>query len=145
MNMHEAIVRRWGKQMLPWVEDLGLFLILIVTLIAGGQAVWAMLQHGTIALSDLLLLFIYLELITMVRMYFTSRKLPVRMPLYIAMVAIARHIVVDANHAEYQGILMIAVAVFVLSLAVLVVRFGHLHYPYPPDDRDNPNDAEKTH
>ncbi len=145
MNMHEVIVRRWGKQMLPWVEDLGLFLILIVTLIAGGQAVWAMLQHGTIALSDLLLLFIYLELITMVRMYFTSRKLPVRMPLYIAMVAIARHIVVDANHAEYLGILMIAVAVLVLSLAVLVVRFGHLHYPYPPDDQADPNNAEKTH
>ncbi len=145
MNMHEVIVRKWGKQLLPWIEDLGLFLILTVTLIAGGQALWAMLQHGTIALSDLLLLFIYLELITMVRMYFTSRKLPVRMPLYIAMVAIARHIVVDANHAEYKGILMIAIAVLILSLAVLVVRFGHLHYPYPPDDGAEPRDGEKTH
>ncbi len=145
MNTHEAVVRRWGKQYLPWVEDLGLILILIVTLIAGGQAMWAMLQHGTIALADLLLLFIYLELVTMVRMYFTSRKLPVRMPLYIAMVAIARHIVVDANHSEYLGILMIAAAVLILALAVLVVRFGHIHYPYPPDPDSPSQPTEKTY
>ncbi len=145
MNTHEAVVRRWGKQYLPWVEDLGLILILIVTLIAGGQAVWAMLAKGTIALADLLLLFIYLELVTMVRMYFTSRKLPVRMPLYIAMVAIARHIVVDANHSEYLGILMIAAAVLILALAVLVVRFGHIQFPYPPDPGSPAEATEKTY
>lgn len=145
MEIKEARVRRLGKTFLPWVEDLGLIFILGVTLLAGGQAVWAMLMHGTVELSDLLLLFIYLELITMVRMYFTSRKLPVRMPLYIAMVAIARHIVVDANHSKYEGILMISIAVLILSLAVLVVRFGHLRFPYPPsEDSDHGGTAEKT-
>ena len=123
--------RHWvSTRLIPGLEDAGLLLILLAILASGLESVWGMLIARHIDLADLLLLFIYLELVTMVRMYWSSRKLPVRMPLYIAMVAIARHIVVDANHNAYEGILLISISALVLALAVLAIRFGPLRLPY---------------
>lgn len=63
-------------------------------MVAVGQEVGLMVQRGEVLLQDILLLFIYLEIFTMVGLYFSSGKLPVRYPVYIAMVAIARYIII---------------------------------------------------
>ncbi|MFA5531532.1 MAG: phosphate-starvation-inducible PsiE family protein [Thiohalomonadaceae bacterium] len=128
--MLDLKLRAGGKRAVEFVEDIGLFIILVATLIAGGQEVWAMIGHGTVRLADLLLLFIYLEVVAMVHAYWQAGHLPVRMPLYIAIVALARHLILDMTHLSTEKILAIAAGIVLLGLAVLVVRYGHIRFPY---------------
>ncbi|MEW5833945.1 MAG: phosphate-starvation-inducible PsiE family protein [Pseudomonadota bacterium] len=111
------------------IEKVGLLAILLATLFAGFSEVKHMVEAGHAGVSDLLLLFMYLELISMVEVYWSAGKLPVRMPLYIAMVALARHMLVD-QQLPALDLLGTAVAILLLAVAVVVVRYGHLKLPY---------------
>ncbi len=112
------------------VEWAGLLLISIATIIAIGQETLLMVERGEVLLHDILLLFIYLEILTMVGLYFTSGKLPVRYPIYIAMVAIARFIIMGMKDMSGWDIVALALAILVLALAVLAIRYGHTRMPY---------------
>lgn len=112
------------------LEVLGLLLITIATVIAGAQEVAKMVQVREVTLADLLLLFIYLEVLTMVGIYLRSGALPVRMPLYIAIVALARHLILDMKSMGEWALIATAGAVLILALAVLALRYGHAHFPY---------------
>lgn len=133
--MPEQPVRRLGKQAVEWVEDVGLLVILIATVVAAGQEIWHMVASGSVRLADLLLMFIYLEVVAMVAAYWQSGQLPVRMPLYIGMVALARYLILDMKSMEGWRILAVAGAVLVLGLAVLAVRYGHVRFPYETSDK----------
>ncbi|MCK9532912.1 MAG: phosphate-starvation-inducible PsiE family protein [Gammaproteobacteria bacterium] len=128
--MPDQKLRASGKRAVEFVEDIGLLIILAATLIAGAQEVWSMVGRSTVNLADLLLMFIYLEVVAMVHAYWQAGHLPVRMPLYIAMVALARHLMLDMTHLTEQKILAISGAIVLLGLAVLVVRYGHIRFPY---------------
>ncbi len=82
-----------GYKTLAIVEDVGLLIIALSTVIAIGFEVIQMFTAMKVTLADLLLLFIYLEVLTMVSIYLKTGQLPVRVPLYIAMVAIARYMI----------------------------------------------------
>ena len=79
-----------GIQLIEWF---GLTIITAALIIAVYQEVIIMLERKQVQLHDILLLFIYLEVLSMVALYLTSGKLPVRYPIYIAIVAIARFII----------------------------------------------------
>jgi protein PsiE len=115
---------------LYFVEWAGLLLISLATLVAIGQETLLMIERGAVILPDILLLFIYLEILTMVGLYFTSGKLPVRYPIYIAMVAIARFIIIGMKDMDGWNMVALSVAILVLALAVLVIRYGHTRMPY---------------
>jgi protein PsiE len=66
----------------------------------------------------------------MVGLYFTSGKLPVRYPIYIAMVAIARFIIIGMKDMDGWNMVALSVAILVLAMAVLVIRYGHTRMPY---------------
>ncbi|WP_295448996.1 phosphate-starvation-inducible PsiE family protein [uncultured Thiodictyon sp.] len=119
-----------GGRMLGHFELVFLAVISIATVIASAQEVVAMVGRGQVALADLLLLFIYLEVLSMVAVYLDSGALPVRIPLYIAMVALARHIILDMKELTELGIAASAFAVLILAGAVLMVRFGQVRFPY---------------
>ncbi|HEY1992084.1 MAG TPA: phosphate-starvation-inducible PsiE family protein, partial [Gammaproteobacteria bacterium] len=87
-------------------------------------------------IEDLLLVFILLEVITMVENYWRVGKLPVRIPLYIAMVSMARYLILDTGDAHDIHALYITGAILILALSVFVVRFGHLKFPYGDEDDD---------
>ena len=93
------------------------------------------------ALSDLLMMFLYLEVLAMIGQYFKSGQLPVRFPLYIAIVALARYLILDLKDMSEWRMLAVAAAVFLLTLAVLVVRYGHVRYPYHEDTSDKTRKA----
>jgi protein PsiE len=112
------------------IERTGLAIILLATLVAIGQEVWVMVQALRVTLADLLLLFIYLEVVAMVGIYYQSHRLPVRFPLYIAMVALARYVILDSKTLSALELIAVGVTILILALAVLVVRFGHLKLPY---------------
>lgn len=121
-----------GRRLLKLIEHGGLIIICIATLIAGTQEIMKMVAAGRVTLADLLMLFLYLEVIAMVAVYLDSGKLPVRMPLYIAMVALARYLALDIKDMESTKIIIVAGAILILAIAVLVIRYGQQRYPYPP-------------
>lgn len=126
----QGLLLRAGMGTLGLLEVLGLVLITIATLVAGGQEVWQMVQAREVTLADLLLLFIYLEVLTMVGIYLESGALPVRMPLYIAIVALARHLIIGMKTMSDMQLIATSAAVLILALAVLVTRYGHAQFPY---------------
>ena len=125
-------IRRHGIRVARLVEDAGLSIILLATVVAGGIEIRHMWVQQTVLLTDLLLMFIYVETITMVKVYWESGKLPVRMPLYIAIVAIARYLIIDVKDMDATRIIAIAASILVIAIAVLIVRYGHVRFPYPP-------------
>ncbi|MFD2111967.1 phosphate-starvation-inducible protein PsiE [Thiorhodococcus fuscus] len=126
---HPRVARLVGRA-LTYVELVGLCAITVAAVIAGGQAILEMIALRTVTLADLLLLFIYLEVLSMVTVYLESGALPVRMPLYIAMVALARHLILDMKGLTEWQLIASSVAVLILAAAVLLIRFGHVRYPY---------------
>lgn len=123
-------IRKTGRTLLTWTQDIGLLIIALATIIATGVEIAHMVSARTVTLADLLLLFIYLEIFAMVAIYMDSGKLPVRMPLYIAIVAIARYIILDMKNLETWRILELSGAALIIAIAILVIRFGHLRFPY---------------
>ncbi len=128
------MIKRQAKQLLEWIEDLGLIVITLATLMATGAEIMVMVRAQTATLADLLLLFIYLEVFTMVKVYLDSGKLPVRIPLYIAIVALARYIILDMKAMDNWRMLAAACAALVLAITVLAIRFGHSYFPYGKDE-----------
>ncbi len=119
-----------GHKTLTWIQEAGLVIIAICTVVAVGIELSSMLAARTITLADLLLLFIYLEVLAMVAVYLDCGKLPVRMPLYIAIIALARYLILDMKSLDSWRMLGVATAILLLALAILVLRYGHLRFPY---------------
>lgn len=110
---------------------LGLFAIGAATVWAAANAFLAMIAKGHASLEDLLLLFIYLEIGSMVGIYFKTNHMPVRFLIYVGITALTRHmiVVVQSEAAPDTGILILAGGTLVMALAVLVVRFASHSYP----------------
>ncbi|ARN83588.1 phosphate-starvation-inducible protein PsiE [Methylocystis bryophila] len=109
---------------------LGLFAILAVTFVAGAQALMRMAAQGVVSIEDLLLLFIYLEIASMVGIYFRTNAMPVRFLLYVGITALTRHMIgyVQLDSSPDAGVLILAGATLILALAVLVVRYASAVY-----------------
>jgi protein PsiE len=115
------------------VEYAGLLVIGVATTIAMYQEVVVMITANRVALADLLLMFLYLEVLAMIGQYFKSGQLPVRFPMYIAMVALARYLILDLKEMSEWRMLAVAAAIFLLTVGVLVIRYGHVRFPYRED------------
>jgi protein PsiE len=125
-----------GRKALGIAEDVGLLVIAIMTLIAMGREVWLIAINMEVSLADLLLLFIYLEVLAMVGLYLKSGRLPVRMPLYIVIVALARYMALDMKNLDTWRMLGLAGAILVVALAILIIRYGHTTFPYGDADKN---------
>ncbi len=129
-------LRRFFSGGLDGVEYLGLLVIAFATTIAMYQEVMVMVARNHVALADLLLMFLYLEVLAMIGQYFKSGQLPVRFPLYIAIVALARYLILDIKEMNELRMLAVATAIFLLTVGVLVIRYGHVRFPYREDASD---------
>ena len=104
-------------------EKILLAIIGLLAVIASGQYIWGMFQVGEITLGDLFLLFIYAEIVGMVGAFYVSNRIPVTLPIIIAMTALCRLIVLHSKEAdpwmliaEAGAIVLLAVAAYVMSL-----------------------------
>ncbi len=123
---------------LDFVEYVGLMVIGLATTVAMYHEVTVMIAASKVQLADLLLMFLYLEVLAMIGQYFKSGQLPVRFPMYIAMVALARYLILDIKEMTEWRMLAVAMAIFLLTLGVLLIRYGHVRFPYREDaDEDN--------
>lgn len=133
-------IRKFFSGGLDIVEFAGLLVIAFATTVAIYQEILVMLGAQKVTLADLLLMFLYLEVLAMIGQYFRSGHIPVRYPLYIAMVALARYMILDVKDMNEWRMLAVAGAIFLLTIAVLAIRFGHVKFPYREDQtsRDRP-------
>jgi len=121
---------RMALNVLGTIEAVGLVIITLATLVAGVVEFRIMIDAGTVTLADLLLLFLYLEILAMVGVYFQSGQLPVRFPIYIAIVALSRYLVLDMKSLDVWKMLGVTASILLLAGAVLVIRYGHTRFPY---------------
>src|SRR5499426_1753507 len=122
---------RFGALLVDAFHYLALFAIGATTVWSAVAAFIGMVAQGHATLSDILLLFIYLEIGAMVGIYFKTTHLPVRYLIYIAITALGRMLIeiVGAEHRTGVDILVVTGAILLLSFAVLVLRFGSYKYP----------------
>jgi len=116
------------------LELFGLIVILGATLVAGGQAIWEMILARRVDLADLLLLFLYLEVLAMIGAYLHTGRLPIRYPIYIGIIALARFLVLEVKDLDAWKMLAVGATMLILAVTVLALRYGHLKMPYPETD-----------
>ena len=128
-------IKETNIRLLTFVENIGLLAIVIATVVSMSSEIVQMVAAAHVTLADLLLLFLYLEVLAMARQHYDIGKMPIRFPLYIGMVALARYIILDIKDMGSLHIMSVAGAILLLTIAVFLIRFGHVRYPYPGDDQ----------
>ena len=133
-------IRKFFSGGLDIVELAGLLIIAFATTVAIWQEAAVMIEARKVTLADLLVLFLYLDVLAMIGQYFRSGHIPVRYPLYIAMVALARYLILDIKELTELRVMATAGAILLLTLAVLAIRYGHVKFPYREDQtsKDRP-------
>jgi protein PsiE len=112
------------------VEQFVLIIIGLATILGVFQAILHIWDARTIHVGDLLLLFLYLEVMSMLSHYLSAGKLPVRYPLYIGIIALARFLVLDIKELDAMTMFALSSSILLIALAILVVRYGHVKFPY---------------
>jgi len=118
------------SQAIHYAEYLGLVIIALATVFAGYGEVVHMINQGKVTLGDLLLLFLYLEVLAMVAIYLESGKLPIRLPLYIAIVALARLLILDMKEMTEWEMIAVGATITLITIATLILRYGNVKYSY---------------
>ena len=96
-------------------EKLLLAVIGILTLVAAGDYIRDMYVLGEVKLADLFMLFIYVEIIGMVGAFYSTSRIPVTLPIIIAITALCRLIVMQSKDMEPVSLLMEAGAIAILA------------------------------
>lgn len=133
---NSRIVDRAGNILTAILHNMMLFTIAIATVwSAFGEFTHIFAGAAAPTLKDILLLFIYLEILAMVGIYFRTHRLPVRYLIYIAITALTRILVVDVKEMSNLVILSFTGAILMLTIAVLVLKFSSSRFPStPPTD-----------
>ena len=119
------------------IEKILLGIIAVLTVIAVFQEIYSIYINGKVQLADLLLLFIYTEVLGMIGIFYVSNKIPITLPLFIAMTAIARLIILQGKGMDPIILIYEAGAIFIIALACLVIRYKPKNsYVYQAEDEN---------
>ena len=102
-----------------------LSIILISTIIAVGIEIRTMFINKSVTLADLLLMFLYLEVLAMVRVFWDQQSISITLPLLIAITALARFIILQGKEMNPSGLVYEAVALLLIAGAIVVLRLRH--------------------
>ena len=105
------------------IQLVALVIILVSTVIAFGQEMYQMILVQRVTLADLLLLFLYLEVLAMVRVFWESQSIQITLPLFIAITALARFIILQGKSLNPEIFLYEAGAIVLIALAIVILRF----------------------
>ncbi|MGF1770997.1 phosphate-starvation-inducible protein PsiE [Vibrio maritimus] len=122
------------------LEAVLLVAITLATIYAMVEEFMHVFTERRVLLTDILLMFIYLEVLAMVQQFVVNGKIPVRYPIYIAMMAIARYITLGMKEMDATIVVWLSVAAFVLAAATLLIRVGHHYWPYVDRDNNKPQE-----
>ena len=105
------------------IQLVALVIILVSTVIAFGQEMYQMILVQRVTLADLLLLFLYLEVLAMGRVFWESQSIQITLPLFIAITALARFIILQGKSLNPEILLYEAGAIVLIALAIVILRF----------------------
>lgn len=104
------------------VEKVILIILLVATITAIGQEIQKVFVTGIVSLADILLLFIFLEVIGMIKEYYVTNRIAISHPIFIAITALARLIILQRKDFDPVILIYEAGAILILSLAILALR-----------------------
>ena len=102
-----------------------LTVILISTVIAVGIEIKTMFFNQSVTLADLLLMFLYLEVIATVRVFWDQQSISITLPLLIAITALSRFIILQGKEMDPSGLVYEAVAIVLIASAIVILRLRH--------------------
>ncbi len=107
------------------LERLLLILVALLTLAGAATEMWAIWQSRTVSLADILLMFLYTEVIGMVAVFYSGRAATFVYPIFIAITALARLIVLQGKEMAPENIVFEAASVLLLTIsAILMIRMS---------------------
>ena len=101
---------------------------LVITVLAFILEVREMYFNRSIKLADLLLMFIYIEVIGLVRSYWETRSVRISYPLVIAITALARYIILQDKNDDPATLVYISVAILIVAMATVIIRLRNSKY-----------------
>ena len=119
------------------IQLVAVVVVLLSTIVAFLLEIIKMYEAQTVTLADLLLMFIYIEVIGLVRSYWESRAVRVIYPLVIAITALARYIILQDKEADPTNLIYLASAILIVSIATVVIRFRRSKYLNIDKDKSN--------
>ena len=102
-----------------------LSIILLSTVIAVGIEIKTMLINQSVTLADLLLMFLYLEVMAMVRIFWAQQSITITLPLLIAITALARFIILQGKEMDPAALVYEAIAIVLIASAIVILRLRH--------------------
>ena len=100
-------------------------IILISTVIAVGIEMNKMFLAKSVTLADLLLMFLYLEVLATVRVFWDQQSISITLPLLIAITALARFIILQGKEMDPTALVYEAVAIVLIAGAIVILRLRH--------------------
>ena len=110
------------------IQLVAALIVLIATVLAFFLEINEMYANRTVSLADLLLLFIYIEVIGLVRSYWETRSVRISYPLVIAITALARYIILQDKNDDPATLLYISLAILIVALSTVIIRFRNSKY-----------------
>lgn len=127
------------------IERAIIILVVVLTVVAVGLEVRSIWDRREVVIADILLLFLYTEVVSMAGAFYQSRRIPVIYPLLIGMTALSRLIVLQSKEMEPVAILYEATAILILGAAAALLtwseRLGSLQVP---SEQDVPGEEETS-
>ena len=108
------------------LEKIVLSVLIVCTIIAICMEIQGMIAVYKVTLADILLLFIYIEIIGMIKEYWVSKMIRMSYPLFIAMTALARMIIMQRKDVDPSAYVYESVAILILAIAIVVLRVRHM-------------------
>jgi protein PsiE len=115
MNIYKLIIA---------AEKSILFIIALLTVFSVFNEMYTVIQNGKINLTDLLLMFIYAEVLGMVAAFYQYRKIPITLPIFIAITALCRLIILQGKGISTIDLIYEGAAVLLLAISTLIIQFG---------------------
>ena len=100
-------------------------IILVSTVIAVGIEIKKMFLNQSVTLADLLLMFLYLEVLAMVRVFWDQQSISITLPLLIAITALSRFIILQGKDMDPTTLVYEAVAIVLIAAAIVILRLRH--------------------
>ena len=100
-------------------------IILISTVIAVGIEMYKIFENRSVTLADLLLMFLYLEVLAMVRVFWNQQSISITLPLLIAITALARFIILQGKEMDPTALVYEAIAIVLIAGAIVILRLRH--------------------
>ena len=106
--------------------QLGLLVIILVsTIIAVIIEIINMYELKSVTLADLLLMFLYLEVMAMVRVFWEEQSIRITLPLLIAITALSRFIIMQGKEMDPSALVYQSGAILLIAIAIVVMRLRH--------------------